>query len=346
MGGLGSILRTTVVTKAYKEMFPDSHVTFLTHEEGTGVLSLSPSVDRVLSLNFESALVLQAEVFDDIYNFEVEPVATALTKLLKAKNKSGFSVNDLGLPAIANPEAEELFRLQVEDGFREKNTKSIQQLLVESVEMKWSEQLYDVSYQQADRQAVSEFVHSTCLSGKQIIGLNIGSRKSHALKRWQINNFIELAKMLRNQTDAVPLILAGPHEKELFEYTLRQLKEHGVVGAGPDNSFPKYVAFLDACDVVVSATTFGLLAAIGIGKKVVVVCSPKPANEICTYGKGIKLAYSPEYLPKYSTKISLQTPDEEIATGITNIPPQAVFEAVKDAMNNDFTNSLRYLKTA
>lgn len=94
-----------------------------------------------------------------------------------------------------------------------------------------------------------------------------------------------------------------------------------------------------------SATTFGLIASIGLQKKVVAICSPKPIEEINTYGRGIKIAEKNEYNPFYSTKVSLNNSEEELSVGLKNIPVEYVEQAIYDALQNDFRNQKRFVIT-
>ena len=82
MGGLGSILRTTVVTKEFKKRHKNTHITFLTNTYGAKALTHSQSVDRVLIYDNNILPLLLVEEFDYLYNYEVNPVASSLTSLI------------------------------------------------------------------------------------------------------------------------------------------------------------------------------------------------------------------------------------------------------------------------
>lgn len=337
MGGLGSILRITVVTKEFKRLFPESHITLVTHKDGLEILQRSPSIDRSLEFNFDTFLLLQVERFDYLYNFEVKPSVAALATLIKAKKKYGFGLNYLGKPNIFHKTSADLFRFQIEDKFRATNTKSIQQLLLESCGLKWQEQTLDIVLQEKDKQYAQNFWSKSRLNGKTVVGLNIGSRKKHALKRWPIDKFILLAKKLKVELEVELIILGGPEEKTIYTYTMKHLGPLEIKGNDCANTIPEFLAILDQCQVVVSATTFALIAATGLQCKTIAICSPKPVNEIYLYGKGIKITSSNTYNPLlYSTKIADLTEKEELKIGLKNIPVSAVYQAVKDVIDSEF----------
>lgn len=344
MGGIGSVLRTTIVTKEFKKLHNPSHITFLTNLAGVEVLKFSPSIDRILEFTAANILILLAEKFDYVYNFEVEPEARSLCSLIYSQEKYGFGMNKNGLPKIMHKASADLFRFQIDDSFRESNQKSIQQLLLESVGMKWGQQKFDIELDKQDIDKAEAFIKQNKLTGNKIIGLNIGSKKKHAKKRWYIKNFILLAKNLCKMSDVKSILLGGSEEKEIYHYAMSHLKDEGIMGNGYNNTTGEFLALLSKCDVVVSATTFGLLAAIGLGVKTVAICAPKPISEIYTYGRGIKIAYSAQYDPEYSTKIPSLTPREELEIGIKDIPVEIVLSAVHDALNNNFENNERFVK--
>lgn len=340
MGGLGSVLRTTAVAKEYKEKNKSSQVTFLTNSEGTKILRFSPYIDIILSDDLKNLLTLVPQEFDDIFNFEINEIARSMATMIRSKNKYGFGMNNNGLPRLINPVSADLFRFQIDNSFRQKNKKSIQQLLLESVGMEWKEQKYEISLREEDVDFSNSLMEKYKIKGP-IIGLNIGTKKKHARKRWPTEQFITLAKELKVR-EITPLILAGPEEKEIFQYTMKKLKKLEIYGIYFEN-MGKFLAVLSKCDVVVSATTFGLISAIGLGVKTVSICSPKPVNEICDYGNGIMIAMDDNYDPKYSTKIYGIKPKEELKIGLKGISVEVVLDAVKNALNDDLTNPVRYM---
>lgn len=337
MGGLGSVLRTTVITKEFKRLFPESYVTFVTHKHGLAALQRSPSIDRLLTFNFDTFLLLQVEQFDYLYNFEIKSPVAALATLVKSKKKYGFGLNHFGKPNIFHKASADLFQFQIEDNFRARNTKSIQQLLLESCGLNWQEQGLDIVLQPEDKQYAKDFWGKDKLNEKTVVGLNIGSRKKHALKRWPIDNFILLAKKLKTELGVESIILGGPEEKVIYSYAMKHLETLGIRGNDCANTIPEFLAILDQCQVVISATTFALIAATGLRCKTVAICSPKPVSENYLYGRGIKIASSNTYNPLYSTKIANLTNVKELKIGLKNIPVSAVYQAIKNILHSPLT---------
>src|SRR5690606_4786481 len=97
-GGLGSVLRTSVVAQEIKKVIGEEHqVQWLTHEQGVELLDNIPSVDNAICHTEEgNMLILQAQKYDKIINFESSPLFLALAKILKSKEKLGFEMNKFG----------------------------------------------------------------------------------------------------------------------------------------------------------------------------------------------------------------------------------------------------------
>lgn len=343
MGGIGSVLRTTAVAKEYKSKFPDSHITFLTTERGVNVLTLSPYVDRAFNFDLASYVTLLEEEFDEVSNFEVAPHAAALTMKVKAPVKKGFGFSSLGKPKLLNDEAHELFLFQVDNEFRANNKKSIQQLLLESVGFKWREQFYDVVYPEQENEIVEEFLSKNNFIDAKIIGLNIGTRYNHRGKRWPWQNFLELAIELQTDHEMQPLILAGPEEKDIHELILKELtkKKIQIPTISTANNIQRFAAFVNRCDIVVSAATFGLILAVGLKKKVVMINTCRPPTEINIYGGGLKVMNPLNTPPCFRTKIGdCKLEENEQFACVRAITVDTVEKAISELLSGSTTDDI------
>ncbi|MCL4382758.1 MAG: glycosyltransferase family 9 protein [Patescibacteria group bacterium] len=342
MGGIGSVLRTTIVGDEFKRQHNPSQITFLTNKEGIQILKYCPSVDRILSDDPINLLTLLSEKFDFIYNFEVNPVTLSLTHLIESPIKFGFEMNHNGLPKIASPVSTDLYRFQIDDKFREENKKPIQQLLLESVGMKWKNQPIHLLLDKNDSEYAMNYLKKLKIQRYKIIGLNLGSKKKHARKRWPIDYFIKLAEELNKIPGVKPFLLGGPEETEIYNHAVQKLRKFNIPGNQCNNTLGQFMALLNNCEVVVSATTFALFAAIALKIKTVAICSPKPYCEIENYEMGLKITSPGKYNPLYSTKIENLTLDDELKIGLKNISVKDVLEATYDLLHDSFMNPVRF----
>lgn len=289
-GGLGSILRTSIVSKEIKKSHPNFRVQWLTHERGAELLQHIPSVDRALITTPETLYVLEAQRFDTVINFESLPVYLALTAKLKAEKKYGFTMSDIGSLDLADNTSSNLLKWQTDDYYRRKlNTKSVQRLLLEACGYEWSDQKYDLITRPNDDKKINNLVRHHVINFSErtrFVGLNIGSSLKHNAKRWQPKKYYELAQKINSDdsTNNVEfLILAGPEEAAAYEEIKKIHTELGLKSLhllGREQSVSDFLSLIKQCDIVVSADTFGMHAAIGLDKRVISLHGPQPQQEI------------------------------------------------------------------
>lgn len=312
-GGLGSVLRTSAVSKEMKSQQPEMQVQWLTRKEDVELLDNVTSVDNIITAEESSSLfILQAQEFDKIINFESSPLYLALAKILKSKEKAGFEMNKYGKLITSSEQSKEFLRLQTDDYFRKRlNDKSMQQILLEVAGFEWKEQNYDLITKKHDDAWAQQFLYEKIgISDKdnpKIIGLNIGSSRRHDAKRWPVENFFTLAQEFqRNYPDWKLAILAGPEEKDLYKKLEKMQSEmslKNIIFTGYKNSISQFISLMNNIPIIVSADTFGMHAAIGLGKNVVSLHGPQPQQEVYLYGKGTKVHLNMECAPCFASKI-------------------------------------------
>lgn len=218
-GGLGSALRTSVVTKELKRINPNSIVQWLTNEKVIELVSGNVlSVDRVYPTTWESFVILSGQLFTQVINFESAPLYLSFANGLLLKKK-GLAMNELGKIIPASRSVEEFLWLQTNDKFRRReNKKSMQQILLEMVGLRWEKQQYDLTTRpQDDEWAMAYFSKLGITKGDVLIGLNIGSSLRHSAKRWPPERFNELAKICQiYHPEWKLLVLAGPEDRDAY----------------------------------------------------------------------------------------------------------------------------------
>ena len=95
---MGDVLRTTALLPGLKRKYPESSVFWVVDPESEDLLRHNPFVDRVFPFNPESLLALAAARFDVLICLDKDPGATALATLLPCERKSGFGMNEHGIP--------------------------------------------------------------------------------------------------------------------------------------------------------------------------------------------------------------------------------------------------------
>lgn len=338
-GGLGSILRTSIVSKEVKKEHPGWQVQWLCHEKGAELLENIPSVDNAIIQNSENnLLILQAQKFNKIINFESSPLFLALIKKIESKEKLGFVMNEIGKLDLISESASEFLRLQTDDYFRRRiNTKPMQQILIELAGFKWDEQLYDLVTKTEDNKWASDFLYEKGLlkeDNPKIIGFNIGSSKKGKVKRWPIENFYKLAEKVQVENpDWKMLVLAGPEDVDVYDELsrLQAIKPiNNLIFSGNNNSVSEFISLVDKTPIIISADTFGMHVAIALRKNVISLHGPQPEQEVSLYNNGKKIHLNLDCQPCFASKIDncINTQRVQCMTGLK-------VESVQEALRNE-----------
>ncbi|MGK2849050.1 MAG: glycosyltransferase family 9 protein [Minisyncoccota bacterium] len=110
-GGLGSALRTSVVAKEIRRLSPNARIQWLTSEQSAELVEKNiPSVDKAYPTTWESLVILGAQAYNQIINFESNLLHLAFVGDLLLK-KRGFAMNELGNLVQASRSAEDFLWL-------------------------------------------------------------------------------------------------------------------------------------------------------------------------------------------------------------------------------------------
>lgn len=305
-GGLGSALRTSVVAKEIRRRSPNARIQWLTSEQSVELVEKNiPSVDRVYPTTWESLMILGAQAYSQIINFESNPLHLAFVGDLLLK-KRGFAMNELGNLVQASRSAEEFLWLQTNDQFRRReNRKSMQQILLETAGLKWQEQSYDLVMRPEDDRWAQTLLESKGIAETDVlVGLNIGSSQHHSAKRWPPLCFYELAKQCQeHHPEWKLLVLAGLEDVDVYDaiFGLNEAKPLGnLVFTGYENTMSQFISLVGRIPLVISADTFGLHVALGLGKKTISLWGPQPENETYGYGRERKISLGLDCAPCFA----------------------------------------------
>ena len=303
MGGLGSLLRTSAVTHAIREINPSVAITWFTHRRGAELLKYVPGVAGIdvesMSADDQQRLVTELDV---LINFELADPAKDI--VAKARVVGGFALNAQGKFFGILPYAEYMQRLQIDDNFRKRNTLTMQEILLRTIGLENHEAQYDVdlgagNYERADgilREAFGEERPA------EIIGLNIGTSEKGKLRRWPAERHAALAQKLGElYPDKGVVILSGPQDDETRSHVMSGItSEVPNLAVLPNNiEVGDFIALLSKLRVVVTSDTFGLHAALSQNIPTVALAGPMPHRELELSSKdklvGPKTSCSPCY---------------------------------------------------
>lgn len=285
MGGLGSILRTTAVSRAIREINPTARITWFTHSRGANLLKYVPGVTPVDTEIVDASLQRDiASEQDVIVNFELSEPAKNI--VLHARRIGGFALNQQDKFFGATPETEYLQRFQIDDSFRSVNQLTMQQILLGSIGLSECNSQYDAALGDEKYAHANELLRYVFNNNvpNEIVGLNIGTSNNGRVRRWPAEYHAALARQLSTaHPDKGVLILSGPEDdaaRGKFIEHIGEFRSPNLVLAPNDLEIGDFMALVGKLDTLVTSNSFALHVAKSQNVPVVTFDNPLPPQEI------------------------------------------------------------------
>ncbi|MFC1492473.1 glycosyltransferase family 9 protein [candidate division KSB1 bacterium] len=299
IGAMGAVLMTSSILPAVKRKYPDSTVYWLTSERIIPLLENNPCIDRVYPFDMSSVLVLQEIKFDAVMNTDKVHEICALTNRLKADEKLGFGLNEDGVIIPLNSGSEYNYRLGIDNKlkFRD-NNKTYLMMLREMCGLDHDIDDYVFQFTEDERKFIDGY-KSVCgfKEGLPVIGINTGSSGLFKNKRIPYKTIELLIEDLFELNDRQKIVLVGGLEDEERNLELGKKYPDKVVNTPTTEGLRRGMAYVDICDIVITADSLGMHMAIALGKIIIgwfnVTCAP----EIEFYGRGEKIISQAECSP-------------------------------------------------
>lgn len=233
------------------------------------------------------------EEFDLLINLEKETRALALTSLVKAKKKMGIKLSSYGTLEAANPEADYMLRLGIDNELKFKiNQKTYQEIVYEACGLKYDRHVdsYIFELHPEERELAKQKLISAGWDsrGGPTVGLNTGSGEVWKTKRWTTKGFAKLSELFYQNGYQV-VLLGGPSEYKRNEQT----KLHSsidLIDARCDNNLRQFAAIVGMLDLLVSGDTIAMHLGIAQSIRVIAIFGLTTAQEIDLYGRGEKIS--------------------------------------------------------
>jgi ADP-heptose:LPS heptosyltransferase len=276
LGAMGDVIRTTPLVVKYKELYPDCHISWLTH---TPDILPKNKIEKIYKWDFTSTYILRNKEFDIAINLDKEFEACALLKEVEAKEKYGFTLKDNHL-AAATPAAEHKLITGLYDSISQKNTKSYLEEIFEicHLEFNYEEYLLDVNPEFDDKWAT---IFREKAGEKKIIGLNTGCGKRWLTRLWPDAYWIELINKLQ-QNGYYPVVLGGPDEDEKNKMFAHQT---GCYYPGTF-SLQEFIALSNNCDLIITAVSMMMHIATGLKIPMILFVNIFNKHEFELYNRG------------------------------------------------------------
>ena len=295
LDAMGNVLVTTSILPALKRLYPRSHISWITLKNAAPLLAHNPYVDRVHLWEPEQWLILQSLTFDMLLNVDKSVRSGALAGAVRATTKRGFGITDTGVIVPLNREAEENYILGLDDHLKFRvNQKSGSRLLCEQFKLPYRRDRYVLPLDREEAAFVEEFKRSHGLMDRNgrspdlIVGFNTGCSELYPNKKMTVEQHVALINRLR-AVEGIRLVLLGGPEDTMRNAEIARQVGDAVIQTRTTDGVRRGLCSIDLCDVVISGDSFGMHAAIGRGKYIIVWFGVSCPSEIDLYDNGLKL---------------------------------------------------------
>ena len=278
LGALGDVIRSTALLAKYRSLYPNAHITWITHSPD--ILPHDGSIDVIGKFEYKNIFPLLSQEFDIAINLDKDVEACTLLSLVKAKKKHGFTRENNHL-AGTNAAAERKIVTGLFDDESKANTKSYPQEIFDICELDFQkeEPVLNVNKELVKKW---EVLLREKAGSRKIIGLNTGCGPRWLTRLWPEEYWINLVGQLQ-KANYYPVFLGGPDEN----------KKNTMFSAETNAYYPgtysleEFIAITANCDLVVTAVSMMMHIAIGLKRPLVLFNNIFNKHEFEMYGRGI-----------------------------------------------------------
>ncbi len=276
LGALGDVIRSTPLLKKLRSVYPNAHITWLTHSPA---ILPQNEIEEILAFNFVSFFNIENTRFDIAINLDKDKEACLLLNKVDAKQKFGYDWQD-GHLAPATPSARHKLMTGYFDHLSKVNTKSYLEEIFEICGFTFEKEEYAINL---NGKLSAEWKQKlVALAGdKTIVGLNTGCGPRWNTRLWKDEYWIQTAKLLREK-GYFPVFLGGELEHEKNQ----RLSQSADVFYPGHFSLEEFIALTDACDWIVTQVTMMMHIATALRKNMVLMNTIFNPHEFELYGRG------------------------------------------------------------
>jgi len=289
LAATGDVLRTTAFLPAIHAEWPGACVTWVTSPGAAALFHGNELVHEVLTTSDAVTVArLTTESFDVVLCPDADPDAAALAAMARGEERRGFTRGPDGQVHALGPGAENWLQMGLSDSRKKANQRTYQALVAEVLGFDEGAVREPILEPAADDlAAAAAFRHELGFDGR-LVGLNTGAGGRWTYKQWTYEHQCSLVEQLAQSGTGV-LLLGGPEEVERHRQLLEVAEGLPVFDAGNRNSFSRFAALLELCDVVVTGDSLAVHVAAARKVPAVVLFGPTSAAEIELYGRGEKI---------------------------------------------------------
>ena len=290
LDAMGNVLVTTSILPGLKRKYPQSSIYWITLKNAAPLLQHNPFLDRVYLWDPENWLILQQMEFDLVLNVDKSRPSCAFAMSLHTREKLGFGLNTNGVIVPLNPEAMENYRLGLDDHLKFRvNQKTVPQLQCEQFALDYRRDPYTLILSDEEQQYCQEYrrVHGLA-SAKLVVGFNTGCSELFPNKKLTVEQHVTLIERMSG-LPGVRLVLVGGPEDTIRNAEIARRVGSKVLNTPTTEGVRRGLCYIHCCDLVITGDSFGMHAAIALGKEIIVWFGLSSWTEIDLFDRGVKL---------------------------------------------------------
>ncbi|ACL70469.1 glycosyltransferase family 9 protein [Halothermothrix orenii] len=315
LSALGDALFTTPALRALRNGYPDARIDALVWEDNKTILEGNPNLDRLIVSKGKGKLISDVQSLrEEVYDLAIglSNAGSYIAYLVNARKRLGFKGSEIGW----------MYDFNVPD---DRNIHAVDYCL-EIVKVAGGKPdinpHLEVAINDEQRRSVAEFMKKKgIITSLPLVAIHPGG-KYFSLKRWPVDKFSELVKVLDKMIPLQVVLVGGPDDRELATRIIDpdyNYNRKPVIVAG-ELSVKETTALLEQVDLFIGNDSAPQHMASAVGVPVVSLFGPtNPANfypygtehiiirsdlscSPCFSWLGDLKQYLPEYLPEWVTK--------------------------------------------
>ncbi|MBU0568709.1 glycosyltransferase family 9 protein, partial [bacterium] len=293
LSSIGDVIYVTPVIPGLKEKFPKANLTFLVEETAKDIVTDNPGIDEVLLFperrllkeiqegNYQKVIreiglfakKLRESQFDLAINLHTSPRSAGFTYLSGAKNISGLTLDESGLPfTCGSPWMFYKYFVGCNPVMAGLNPLNLVELSIKMAEVNPGVRETKVFIPPATEEKISQILSSFGVKEDDLlVGLNPGS--NFACRRWIEEEFACLADLLDREYRAKIIIFGGPGDVELAKRIAQPMQARPINLAGKTN-LKELAALISRCDHLITGDTGPMHLAGAVKTPTIVVAGP------------------------------------------------------------------------
>ena len=291
LDALGDVLMTTATLPAIKRKYPESFIIWLTEKNAVPLLENNHLIDKIMTWDWESYLILKNMKFDIVFNADKSIRSSAFAMEMNARLKKGFKINRFGaiLPFDKDAYYDYYLGLNNKAKFKE-NQLTGQEILAKTFGVEYSRDEYILNLSEEQKRYIREYKLKNNISENDIVvGFNTGCSSLYPNKKFEIEHILYIINRIHKEFPEVKIALfGGKDEKERNEFIAKSLN-FNIINTPTDEGLRKGIAVMDIADIIVTGDTLGMHIGIGLKKEIIVWFNVSCAAEIDLYNRGVKI---------------------------------------------------------